>query len=235
MKYYLFIAMSLVCISCAPTQFMRKTYKDNELDGKSILVYPIKKSQVTVINYDDYRDDFEDVMAEPDEFFEEELDKVASGYFSEKYKRVNVITLPDSLAENFDSNNSFKVEEKIGNNSFEIRIPKKEFIEKKGVNTRFILVMDQIVFSRNMQTFKQVMPATPANNNGALPVATTSTTKSIYVGINYAIYDYEEAAVVSYGNANGSKSFQFAMTRSDWYASIDDVFSGINKFSPFSK
>lgn len=244
MKKEFYPAVCFILCSCAPTQFLKKQYEPSKLDGKSIVIYPLFANQVSVLNMDDFKDDFDDVKSAPGEFFKEEIGNLSTKYFDSEFKAVKVENNVDSSLEPLAAANSEKISEKIGNDNFEIRIPKAEYLAAHHLNPKFVMVMDQIVFSRNLSTYQQTAPTAsqPATVNvggqtmntvNSQPMTFTSTKKSISIGINYAIYDYEEKSVVGYGFAKGEKSFHFAMTKSDWYDAMDEAFSNIKKFSPF--
>lgn len=236
MKKILAVAATCALAGCAPSQFLKKTYAPADLEGKTLLVYPLHSSQVDVANMEDFQDDFEDVTTEPEAFLDGELDSMAVEYFKAKAAKVEVLTLADPSLRPLTPDNSLKLEEKIGNESFEIRVPKPEQLERLGVKPKFILVMDRVVFSREAKTTQNaVAPVAkaPGAAGAALPMTSTSTRKSISVGLNYLIYDYEAAETVGYGATAGEKTFQFAMTRSDWYAAMENAMANIRKFSPF--
>jgi hypothetical protein len=241
-RFTALVAVFALC-SCAPTQFLNRKYEPAKLEGKSILIYPLSAGQIKVMNPDDFQDDFEEVKAEPGAFFKEELLTNSTKYFDEKFKAVKVENAVDSSLESLDPENSEKLVEKIGKDYFAIRVPKAEYLEKHHLNPKFVLVMDQLIFSRDLSTYQQTTPGmAPVSANvggtmvktpGTAPISVTTTRKSLSLGMNYVIYDYEEKAVVGYGFAKGESTFNFAMTKSDWYASMDDAFSKIKKFSPF--
>ena len=239
MKKILAVVASCLLAACAPSQFLKKTYAPADLEGKSFLVYPLHVSQLDVANTEDFRDDFEEVTAEPEAFLGAEFDSLAGLYFTAKANKVEVLTLADSALRPLTPDNSLKLEEKIGKEPFEIRVPKREHLERLGVKPKFILVMDRVVFSREAKT-TQYAPVPAANASGAVgaagaaaPMMNTSTKKSISVGLSYLIYDYETGETVGYGATSGEKTFQFAMTRSDWYAAMENAMANIRKFSPF--
>lgn len=234
------LASAAICLlaACAPSQFLKKTYAPADLEGKSFLVYPVHVSQVDVANTEDFQDDFEEVTTEPEAFLVAEFDSLAGRYFTAKANKVEVLTLADSTLRPLTPDNSFKREEKIGKESFEIRVPKPEHLERLGVKPKFILVMDRVVFSREAKTTQHYAAATGSTGTAgaagaATPTMNSSTKKSITVGLTYLIYDYESGETVGYGATAGEKTFQFAMTRSDWYAAMENAMANIRKFSPF--
>lgn len=228
--------LALFLSACAPTQFLKKNYAAPQLEGKSLLLYPITADKVSVLNGEDFADDFEDVKDAPAVFLKAELNDAAGRFFDENFKKVKVENVEDSAFAPLNEENSLKVTESIGKEAFEARIPKLEYLRTKNLDPAFVLVMDQVVFSRDLQSTQHVMPnANPAA--AAIPGSTqstvTTTKKSMSMGVNYVIYDYGENAVVGYGFAKGEKTFSFAMTRSDWYAAMKDALQKIKKFSPF--
>ncbi len=245
-RSYLFGITGLAfLISCAPTQFLKASYVPAQLENKSLLVYPLNASQIKVTCDDDFKDDFESVTIGSSEFFQSELNNLAQKYFDQNFKKIKVLESSDSLFTKLTPENSFKVQEKIGDAPFEMRIPTLEYLAKSKSNTnpKFILVLDQVVFSRNTTTFQNNFGSTPASaaplpgqivtfSPSSSMMSTTSTSKSISMGLNYLIYDYEQKATVSYGFVSGEKSFQFVLTHDDWYKAIHDAFSKIKKFSP---
>lgn len=237
MKKILVVAATCLLAGCAPSQFLKKTYTPADLEGKSFLVYPMHVSQLDVVNTEDFQDDFEEVTIAPEAFLDAELDSLAGEYFKAKAVKVEVLTLADSSLRPLTPENSLKLEEKIGNEPFEIRVPKPEQLERLGVKPKFILVMDRVVFSREAKTNYQYDAASAGKAPGAAgaigPTMNTSTKKSISMGLNYLIYDYETGETVGYGATIGEKTFQFVMTRSDWYAAMENAMANIRKFSPF--
>lgn len=236
MKKILAVAATCLFAGCVPSQFLKKTYTPADLEGKSFLVYPLHVSQVDVVNTEDFRDDFEEVTTEPEAFLDAELDSLAGEYFKAKATKVEVLTLGDSALRPLTPDNSLKLEEKIDKESFEIRVPKPDHLESLGVKPKFILVMDRVVFSREAKTnqnFGAPAATAPGAAVGTGLQMNTSTKKSISVGLNYLIYDYETGETVGYGATAGEKTFQFAMTRSDWYAAMENAMANIRKFSPF--
>ena len=240
-----FILLGILATSCAPTQFLKKNYPPGQLEGKALILYPLFSAQVTVINTEDFQDDFEGEAMQPNEFWKGELNNLAGQYFGKEFQKVILENADDSIFSPLNPENSTKISEKIGKEEFEIRIPKAEYLQSLKLKPRFILVMDQVIFSRNMATYQHNVPSSaPATvnvggqlmkNPGYAPMGATVTTSKKYIatGINYVIWDYEESAIVGYGFAKGEKSFQFAMTKSDWYKSVDNAFGSIKKFSPF--
>jgi hypothetical protein len=244
MKKSLLGCFCLLFVACAqPTQFLRKSYPPAQLQDKGLVVYPLFANQVNVANPDDFADDFEDVKSEPGDFLSREVGDNAVRYFETGFKGIRVESVNDSGFAPLTSANSEKITEKIGKEEFEIRIPKSQYLESKGVKPKFVLAMDQVVFSRNLETYEHMAPTSaPAsvnvggqtvNTGGGAPMTMTTSKQYIAMGVNYVLYDYEEKAVVGYGFAKGEKTFNFAMTQSDWYAAMDKAFAGIKSFTPF--
>ncbi|GEM_PF-7100666 len=232
----------LAFIACAPpTQFLVKTYPPAQLDSKTVLLYPLSAGQVEVANPDDFADDFEDVKSEPGIFLSKEINDNAAGFFTEGFKHVQVLNGADSNLAPMTSNNSQKITEKIGADEFEIRVPNSLYLESKGLKPKFVLVLDHVIYSRNLESSQSMVSSAPAMTNvggkmvstGAAPMMVNSSKQYIAMGANYVLYDYEEKAVAGYGFVKGEKTFTFAMTRSDWYASMKNAFGAIAKFTPF--
>jgi hypothetical protein len=228
---------AILLAACAPTQFLKKSYAPADLDGKGVLVYPVFPGQVRITNMPDFEDDFEDVEGDPQAYLAMEMNNAAGRAFREQFKRVVVENMEDSAFRPLDAGNSLKVTEKIGKDEFEIRIPKAEELRARNASPRFILVMDRIVFSRNLEAYQHSMPAAPmpagAGGNPAAPTMVTRTKNAMAVGMNYAIYDYEAGEVVGYGYATGEEEFRFAMTREDWYDAMEKAFKKVKDHSPF--
>lgn len=231
---------AILLAACAPTQFLKKSYAPADLDGKGILVYPVFPEQVRITNMPDFEDDFEDADGEPQAFLAMEVSNAAGRYFREQFKRVVVENVEDSAFRPLDAGNSIKVTEKIGKDDFEIRIPKAEELRARNVTPRFVLVLDRIVFSRNLEAYQHSMPvaSAPAGAGGmganpAAPAMVTRTKNAMAVGLNYAIYDYGTGEVAGYGYATGEEEFRFAMTREDWYDAMEKSFKKVKDHSPF--
>jgi hypothetical protein len=242
MQKFLAGCFCLALAACAPsTQFLIKTYPPAQLESKSILLYPVAADQIKIANPGDFADDFEDVKSEPGEFLSKEINDNAAKNFETGFKFVQVANGADSNLAPLVPENSDKVTQKIGKEGFEIRVPKAEYLQSKGLNPKFVLVLDQIIYSRHLETYQQSVAPVPATLNvdgqtvktGAVPLTVTTNQKSLTMGMNYLIYDYEDKTVVGYGFARGEKAFTFAMTRSDWYAAMDNTFGAIRKFTPF--
>lgn len=242
MKKYLAGFSVFALIACAPpTQFLVRKYTPSQLDNKSLVIYPVASNQIDIINTEDFTDDFEDVESDPSDFMRQEINRDAAAFFESGFKYVQVINGADSNLAPLTTSNSEKLTEKIRSDVFEIRIPTFSHLEKHGLQPKFVLVFDQIHFSRNLKTAQQTLHSAPVPvnhggqmaNAGPQPMMVTTTQKSIGMGMNYLLYDYEEKAVVGYGFASGEKTFSFAMTRSDWYAAMKNAFGAVKKFSPF--
>jgi hypothetical protein len=228
----------LLFIACAPpTQFLKKTYKPSELENKGVVLYPIFADQVSIENDEDFADDFEEVKEDPAQFMRKEINEKAADYFASRFKGIQVMRADDSGLSALNGSNSDKMADRIDKDEFEIRIPKDLYLDSKGLKSKFVLVLDQAIFSRNLEMSRSNMPSAPMMGpDGKMSTGTMSTSTSkkyLAFGINYMIYDYEEKAVVGYGFAKGESIFNFAMTKSDWYKSMDNAFGKVIAFSPF--
>lgn len=239
MKKALLGSFGLLFIACAPpTQFLKKTYKPSELENKGVVLYPIFANQVNIENDEDFADDFEEVKEDPAQFMQKEINEKAADYFASGLKGIQVMSAKDSGLSALNGSNSDKMAERIDKDEFEIRIPKDQYLDGKGLKSKFVLVLDQAIFSRNLETSQSNMPSAPMMGpDGKMSPGTmsmnTTTKKYLAFGVNYMIYDYEEKTVVGYGFAKGESTFNFAMTKSDWYKSMDNAFGKVKAFSPF--
>jgi hypothetical protein len=240
MKKVLLGSFCLAFVACAPpTQFLKKSYPSAQLADKELAIYPVFAAQVQIQNDDDFADDFEDVKEEPAKFLAKEINDKAAKYFEAGFKYVKVASFGDSGMQPLNASNSQRIADKINKDEFEIRVPNSTYLENRGLKPRFVLVLDQAVYSRNLKTSQTTMASAPVMGpggkmvGGGAPMSMTSTTKYLAFGVNYLIYDYEDKAVVGYGFAEGQSNFNFAMTRSDWYKSMENAFGKIKAFSPF--
>ena len=55
MKKLIILTFSiLICIGCAPTQFLKPEYTGKDYSENQLLIYPVHSKQITVMNYDDF-------------------------------------------------------------------------------------------------------------------------------------------------------------------------------------
>jgi hypothetical protein len=224
----------VVAAGCAQTQVLNDAYKGKDFAGASVLVYPLFADQVTVVNTDDFRDDFEDVQGRPSSHLGEEINRMATSHFTQRFARMKVMKGDPADLRRPGADNSLKISETLDKRPFEIRLPSKAYLETQNRRPTFAIVLDQVIFSRDLSSYTHTFAAPSGPPGSAAPApSTTSTKKSLGVAINYAIYDYDRGATVGYGTVKGEQSFTFAMTRSDWHAAIQAALAKIEQGSPF--
>lgn len=212
-EFILALFTGLFLIGCGSTTVITNPkYENKDLSAKNIFVMPFSEDIINVLNKDDVADDFENDKREPevvlrDKMYKSIINNLENYLTGIKLYKRHADTL--KYLSQKDSTNYFLLEKRIDKDSLcKCSVPKKEVLVKYDIKPDFVLVLNKISFSRNVERDM-----------------TGYSIESLNAIVNFIIYDYGNREILTYGNFNISKYFIYTLTKSTW----ENVFYNIAK------
>lgn len=187
---------------------LNQNYENADFTDKVLLIAPISKDAIKIVNKDDVKDDFPNDKREPEVIIEELAYKSIMDYAGANLTGVKIYkTALDSsiFLSQYDKLKYFRLYEPLNNNEVLpfFYIPQKEVLFSRNIKPDLILVMNRLKIERKKRSLLSIFKR-------------AKDSETLNAEFEYILYDYNKKEVVAIGEATIDAPFSLNVTLATW-------------------
>ncbi|MGE5353516.1 MAG: hypothetical protein ACM3Q2_12180 [Syntrophothermus sp.] len=204
------VVASLIFAGCGGSSkfVLNQNYENTDFTGKVLLIAPISKDAIKVVNKEDVKDNFPKDKREPEEIIQDMVYKNIMDYAGMNLTGVKIYNsaLDSSIfLSQYDKSKYLRLYEPLNNNEVLpfFYIPKKEVLYSHKIRPDLILVMNRLKFERKQRSILSILKR-------------AKDSETLNAEFEYILYNYNKNEVVAIGEATADSPFSLNITWSTW-------------------